>query len=536
MVTRAVVSDPSAWLNASNPVLPGFRPDPSVCRVDGPGGTWYYVVNSTFEYLPGIPVHRSRDLITWELVGHAIIDQLDYTDVRDSAGLYAPTIRHDGKRFLVVCTHLAGPGRKGGNFVVTAESAVGPWSQPVWWPESEGIDPSLLLDDDGRIWAHGTRGAHAPQWENQGEVWVREVDPATLELMGPETAIWTGALIGAQWTEGPHLYRRGSYVYLVASEGGTGRHHAVTVARAPSPTGPFEGCPDNPVLTHRMLGAESAVVNVGHADLVEAPDGSWWALALASRLSDGVDLLGRETFLLPVSWQDDWPVLAPGSGTLVPEPGGPAGASRHGRPATTGSSPEGWIAVRRPPTEVATRLEASDLVDGDVTLRAGAGMEASEPAFLGRRLRDLAVELSLRVAPAGPEWVTSPVDRERELGLALRQSALQWVTAGLRADDAGNVELAVTQCSDGTACLVARAPIVGSGSILVRISGRSADVAWQRAGESERHVATLDIGHLATTHAGWFVGVIYGPYALAAKPEPVIAGLLSARPLSTQVP
>jgi hypothetical protein len=161
-------------------------------------------------------------------------------------------------------------------------------------------------------------------------------------------------------------------------------------------------------------------------------------------------------------------------------------------------------------------------------------MEASEPAFLGRRLRDPAVELSLRVAPTGPEWVTSQDDRE--LGLALRQSALQWVTVGLRADDAGNVELAVRQCSDGTARLVARAPIAGSGSILVRIRGRSADVAWQRAGESERHVATLDIGHLSTTHAGRFVGVIYGPYALTANPEPVIAGLLSARPLSTQEP
>jgi len=139
------------------------------------------------------------------------------------------------------------------------------------------------------------------------------------------------------------------------------------------------------------------------------------------------------------------------------------------------------------------------------------------------------------VALTGPQWVASQDDRTRELGLALRQSGLQWVTAGLRADDAGNVELTVTQCSDGTARLVARAPIAGSGSILVRISGRSADVAWQPAGESERHVATLDIAHLATVHAGRFVGVIYGPYALAAKPEPVIAGLLSARPLSTQV-
>ncbi|MBO3101511.1 glycoside hydrolase family 43 protein [Cellulomonas fengjieae] len=512
------MTDLSAWRDASNPVLPGFHPDPSVCRVDGPDGTWYYVVNSTFEYLPGIPVHRSRDLVSWEHVGHVITDQLDYTDVRDSGGLYAPTIRHDGTRFLVVCTHLAGPGRQGGNFVVTAQDAAGPWSQPVWWPESEGVDPSLLLDDDGRIWAHGARGAHVPQWPNEGEVWVREVDPATLELVGPEVAIWNGALIGSEWTEGPHLYRRGQYVYLLAAEGGTGRHHAVTVARALSPTGPFEACTDNPVLTHRTLGPQSVVVNVGHADLVEAPDGTWWALCLASRLADGVDLLGRETFLLPVQWHDDWPVFAPGTATLVPEPGGPSGVTRQA------GAGEPWLAVRRPPAAVAAGTGAG----GDVTLRAGAGLAASEPAFLGRRLRHLAAEVSLALADVGP-WVTA--SPEREVGLAVRQSSTQWVSAGVRAGDDGTVELVVTQCVDGAAAVVTRPPVAGQGTLSVRIGGRRAEVLWQPAGAAQTQVTALDVAHLGTTHAGWFVGCTYGAYALATSEEQVVVGQLSARSL-----
>ncbi|QCB94700.1 glycoside hydrolase family 43 protein [Cellulomonas shaoxiangyii] len=518
---RSTVTRPEDWHRATNPVLPGFHPDPSVCRVDhgtpDAPDTWFYLVSSTFEYLPGLPVHRSRDLVHWELVGHVVTDQLDYSRLGDSGGLYAPTIRHDGERFLVVCTHLGGPEGGTGNFVVNATDAAGPWSAPVWWPTSEGVDPSLLLDDDGRIWAHGARAAHEPQWAHQGEIWVREVDPATLELTGPETVVFTSALIGAVYTEGPHLYRRGGYVYLVAAEGGTGHHHAVVVARAESPTGPFEPSQDNPALTHRHLGPDAVVVNVGHADLVEAADGSWWALALASRLSDGIDLLGRETFLLPVDWVDDWPVLAPGVGTLVPEPGGPAGTR------TGADSPRphaAWVAVRRLPGAVAEL----DHAGARATLHAGAGMAASEPAFVGRRLLSPAAVLTLELPDDALTWAGAP---GREVGLALRQSGTQWLTAGLRAG-ADGPRLVVTRCVDGQADVVAEHRVHGAGTVRVRVEGARADIGWQDGSDgsdvtdgsdgSDRTavaaVTRVDVTHLSTAYAGWFVGVVLGPYAL----------------------
>ncbi|GIG28999.1 glycoside hydrolase family 43 protein [Cellulomonas marina] len=513
-----VVADPEAWRSATNPVLPGMHPDPSVCRVDGPDGTWFYVVTSTFELVPGLPVHRSRDLVHWEPVGHVLTGALSYDGVGDSGGLYAPTIRHDGARFLVVCTHLGGPDGGSGTFVTTAVDPAGPWTPPVWWEGVDGVDPSLLLDDDGRVWAHGARGARRPAWPDQGEVWVREVDPATLRLHGPEHVVWRGAAVGATWTEGPHLYRHGEHVVLLAAEGGTERHHAVVAARASSPLGPYEACPDNPVLTHRALGPGAAVVNVGHADLVEAPDGSWWALVLASRLVGGADLLGRETFLVPVTWHDGWPVLAPGVGTLVPEPGGPGGVRRQDDGQEDGQD-EAWVAVRRLPGAVADL--GGGHRGGTVRLRAGAGLEAALPAFVGRRLTSPWARLTLGL----PER-DAGVPADDEVGLALRLSSRQWVTAGVR-----DGRLVVTSCRDGVpeavADVVAGVAVGGGGTVVVALEGARAEVAWSPggrgagtegdgpagAGATLVPVAALDVRHLSPSHAGGFVGVVYGPYA-----------------------
>ncbi|WP_234417827.1 glycoside hydrolase family 43 protein [Miniimonas sp. S16] len=542
----SVVTREVAWRHATNPVLPAFHPDPSVCRVDhgspGASDVWYYLISSTFEYLPGLPVHRSRDLVTWELVGHVVTDQLDYTRVHDSGGLYAPTIRHDGERFLVVCTHLGGPEGASGTFITTATDAAGPWTPPVWWHGVQGVDPSLLLDDDGRIWAHGGRGATPPQWEGHGEIWVRELDPATLELTGPEHVIWSGAAVGATWPEGPHLYRRGRHVYLVAAEGGTGRHHAVVVARAEQPTGPFTSAPDNPVLTHRHLGPEAAVVNVGHADLVQASDGSWWALALASRLAGGIDLLGRETFLLPVTWRSgicagdpgddgDWPVLAPGVGTLVPEPGGPDGVRADrlgggdGVGAGLGGLPERtWIGVRRLPSTIAETGGIGGIGGvggvggiggaGEVALRAGAGLGDHLPAFIGQRLHVLEGSVTQGLGDA-VEHLSGPAEGGiAEVGLALRQSTPQWLTVGVRSAD-GGTEVVVTRSVDGTVEVAAAiAAPAGLDRLRLTITGRVGLVEALTADGAAHEVGRVDVGHLSTTHAGWFVGVVTGPYAV----------------------
>jgi len=284
-------------LTFENPILPGSHPDPSICRV----GADYYLVTSTFVWFPGLPIYHSRDLVNWRLLGHVLDrpSQLPLDGIRANGGLYAPTIRHHDGVFYVVCTLVDGPG----NFLVTATDPAGPWSEPVWLGEPESFDPSLLFDDDGRVWFHAAR---VMDKDGHTQVWLREFDLEAAALVGPEHVLWEGAMRDAVWAEGPHLYRIDGRYYLLASEGGTAEDHAVCVARADQVTGPYEGSPRNPVLTHRHLGRNHPITSTGHADLVQTQDGDWWAVLLAVRPPG---TLGRETFLTPVRWEDGWPVI-----------------------------------------------------------------------------------------------------------------------------------------------------------------------------------------------------------------------------------
>ncbi|MEU5883272.1 glycoside hydrolase family 43 protein [Spirillospora sp. NPDC047279] len=289
-----------------NPVLPGFHPDPSICRV----GEDFYLATSTFEWFPGLPLFHSRDLVHWRLLGHAMDrpSQLPLDGVRASGGLYAPTLRHHDGVFYLVCTLVDGTDWSG-HFVITADDAAGPWSEPHLL-EGGGIDPSLFFDDDGTAWFTATR--LTGEYEGHTEVWLRRFDPAALRLVGDEHVIWDGAMKGAIWSEGPHLYKIDGRYFLLTAEGGTAHDHAVIVARADHVTGPYEGCPRNPVLTHRHLGRDWPIQAIGHADLVTTPGGQWWMVLLGIRPHHlDRSALGRETFLTPVRWEDGWPVAGP---------------------------------------------------------------------------------------------------------------------------------------------------------------------------------------------------------------------------------
>lgn len=494
-----------------NPLLPGCFPDPSICRV----GEDYYLVTSTFEYLPGLPVLHSRDLVSWEVAGH-VVDrpgQLDYAGIGSSGGLYAPTIRHHAGTFWVVCTLVDrdDPAR-GGNFLVTATDPAGPWSDPVWL-DADGIDPSIFFDDDGRVWVHGTRLAREPQWHDQTEVWVRELDLATQKLVGPEHVIWTGALHDVVWAEGPHLYRVDGTYYLLAAEGGTEFHHAVSVARADHVTGPYVGSRGNPVLTHRHLGRGSDVVGVGHADLVEAADGTWWAVALGMRPYGGYHYpLGRETFLVPVTWEDGWPVFAPGTGRVPAEVDVPsAGPWQPGvvQGRTSGVVPPDdprWGAVRALPTEVAT-------VDGDawdLPLRPAAPTDAEALAFLGVRLqhRDADVHATVRAHLAPGE----------ECGLLLRQSeddhARLAVTPASDTADTDGWHLRVVHRRAGVDAVLGETVLTGDpGRPLVltaRVRGVDVDLLAGAAGEPAVVVGRVDLRTLDSVATGGFLGVWLG--------------------------
>ncbi|HMB24188.1 MAG TPA: glycoside hydrolase family 43 protein, partial [Anaerolineales bacterium] len=201
-----------------NPILPGFYPDPSVCRV----GEDYYLVTSTFEYFPGLPIFHSRDLVHWRQIGHVLDrpSQLPLDDIRFSGGLYAPTIRYSNGRFYVINTLVSGK-TKSGNFIVTATDPAGPWSEPYWLESAPGIDPSLFFDDDGRVWYTGNRIPAQVQFEGHREIWLQELDLQSMSLVGDTYSLWDGAIRGGVHAEAPHLYKVDGRYYLMIAEGGT---------------------------------------------------------------------------------------------------------------------------------------------------------------------------------------------------------------------------------------------------------------------------------------------------------------------------
>jgi xylan 1,4-beta-xylosidase len=269
-----------------NPVLPGFHPDPSICRV----GRDFYLVTSSFEYFPGVPIFHSRDLVYWRQLGYCLNrpSQLPLVGAAASGGIWAPTLRHHDGVFYLTTTNVSA----GGNFIVTAPAPEGPWSDPIPVVQP-GIDPSLFFDEDGSV-IYSTSSGGALQ---------SRIDVVNGKLLSEPKVVWGGT--GGQHPEGPHLYFRGGWYYLLLSEGGTEYGHMVTMARGKSPWGPFEPCARNPLLTHRSW--HSPIQAVGHADLVETADGAWFAVFLGARPNGYPPCyhLGRETFLSPLGWAED---------------------------------------------------------------------------------------------------------------------------------------------------------------------------------------------------------------------------------------
>ncbi|MGT2682712.1 glycoside hydrolase family 43 protein [Streptococcus porci] len=297
-----------------NPIIEGFSPDPSVCAV----GDDYYLVTSTFAYFPGVAIYHSKDLVNWEHIGNVLDreEQLPLKGAEHSQGIFAPCIRYHNGVFYMITTNVT----HGGNFYVTATDPKGPWSEPHYLDNAPGIDPSLFFDDDGRCYYVGTRpNPKGVTYNGDWEVWLQELDLSTHQLIGVSTFLWKGALRDVIWPEGPHVYKKDGYYYLMIAEGGTSFNHCVTIARSEQVGGPYIGNKNNPILTHRHLGKNYPVCNVGHGDLVETPDGRWYMTCLASRIFDGYSNLGRETFLAEVTWEDGWPVVNVGEGRLLVE-------------------------------------------------------------------------------------------------------------------------------------------------------------------------------------------------------------------------
>ncbi|KAF9870664.1 beta-xylosidase [Colletotrichum karsti] len=314
----------SKSVSFQNPILPGFYPDPSIARV----GEVFYMVNSSFQFFPGIPIHRSTDLVQWDLIGHAVCrnTQLDLSNATTkinrpeygeffTAGLYAPTIRYHDGTFYILCTNLKGRPEMPStedfspeNFIITSKDLTDPasFSDPIYF-DFHGIDPSIFFDDDGRAYMQGS-WIYGYRQKPATIIRQAEIDPSSGKLLSEPRDVWTGS--GDKVPEGPHLYKRDGIYWLLIAEGGTHRTHKITMARSQDVWGPFESFKGNPILTSQ--GKHHPIQCVGHGDLFSDADDEWWCVMLARREYDQAYPLGRETYLVPVVWRsDEFPVPEP---------------------------------------------------------------------------------------------------------------------------------------------------------------------------------------------------------------------------------
>ncbi len=476
-----------------NPVIPGFFPDPSACRV----GDEYFLVASSFTYFPGVPIFRSSNLVDWTQIGNVLDrpSQLDLstTEHYSSGGIFAPTLRHHDGRFWMITTTLDAGGLS--MFFVTAEDPAGPWTDPTFVP-LVGIDPDLAWDGDGNCWVHfSLAGIHR----------CRIDDRTGAVLDGPEQT-WSGT--GLAYPEAPHLYERDGAWYLMIAEGGTERGHAVSIARGPSPTGPWESCPTNPILTHRS--SDRPIQNTGHGDIVDAPDGSSWMVLLGVRpagLTPRFHVMGRETFLVPVEWNDGWPMVDPVDLDMeVRPPGGgsPVPRSRRYEFGASVLGPE-WVALRRPPSSF-TSLEPTRglVIDGTTT-----SLDDPASSFVGVRQqhRRCRIRTEVAVAADGDAGLVMMMDETAHYEVAVVGAS---IVARLRL---GTIRSIVGEAPrpDGRVVLRMETDDHPSGPDTVRLG-------FEHDGEF-RVLAELDGRYLSTEVQGGFIGRTIGLFASCCAAE-----------------
>ncbi|MHC4713517.1 MAG: glycoside hydrolase family 43 protein [Planctomycetota bacterium] len=475
-----------------NPVIPGFYPDPSVCRV----GEDYYLVTSTFEYFPGVPVFHSRDLVHWRQIGYCLTRAagLPLEKRPPSKGIYAPTIRHHEGAFYMVTTNVGG----GGNFFVTTEDPAGEWSDPVWLDHG-GIDPSLLFDDDGTVYLTSSGNQQST------------LDMGTGNRTSDIRTTWPGT--GGAYLEAPHLYRFKDMYYLLCAEGGTALGHMVTIARSPSPWGPFESCPQNPILTHRDRGWHP-IQATGHADLVQAHDESWWMVFLGIRVPPDeyptFHNLGRETFLAPVTWTNDgWPVVN-GNATVELEMDAPCLPTHPWPPEPARDDFDApalrlcWNFLRNP------RGEDWSLTDrpGWLCLKGSAVTldEIDSPAFVGRRQQHSNCRASVLLD-------FSPQHDAEEAGLTVLMNHRHHCEIALIMVDGLRTVIVRLRIGDLQAVAASAPAPEGPVTLVIEADTLHYAFGFARGDRAPVMLAKAETRYLSTEVAGGFTGVYFGLYA-----------------------
>lgn len=476
-----------------NPIIPGYHPDPSAIRV----GEDYYLVNSSFEYFPGVPLYHSRDMVNWELLTNVLTTdkQLPLKGASSWLGIYAPTIRYNDGTYYMITTNVG----NGGNFLVTAKNPKGPWSDPVWL-EQQGIDPSLYFEN-GRCYMVSNP---------DNTIMLCEIDPKTGRQLTPSKALWRGT--GGRYPEGPHIYKVGDYYYLLISEGGTELAHKLTVARSRDIYGPYESNPANPIMTNcNMKGQGMQIQGTGHGDLVEDHKGNWWVVFLAYRNFGGsYHHLGRETFLAPVTWENGWPVVNGGEpiDTLMTAPLLPQQALVAKNAKTTfrtkSFGPE-WVRLQNP-------MESNYTIS-DHRLRLtphGSLTDNDQPTFLGRRQESPKVMVETQVEWLPTEGMASRESKDNGAGLSIYQ-----IHDG-HADfytDGQSITISVQLKSVGTKVFTQRLAKQTAVKLRITSDGEMYHFLCSLDGETFIDLYQMNCSLLSTEVVGGFTGVTIGMFA-----------------------
>ncbi|MDR0682527.1 MAG: glycoside hydrolase family 43 protein [Dysgonamonadaceae bacterium] len=480
-----------------NPVIRGFNPDPSICRVEDD----FYLVTSSFEYFPGLPIYHSKDLVNWRQIGHCLTrdSQLPLHQAPASGGLFAPSLRYHNGLFYVVCTNTSG----GGNFYCTATDPAGPWSEPVW-VEINSIDPDIFWDEDGKTY-FVTQGGEG--------IRVTEIDIKTGKVIGPERLVWGG--IGGRFPEAPHIYKKDDFYYLMLGEGGTEYMHSATIGRSRNIYGPYESCPLNPILTHaNRRGQSSSIQGTGHADLIQAQDGSWWMVFLGFRVTHQwayYHVLGRETFLAPVDWpRGGWPQVN-GNGTVSLDMNVPTLPLHlfEKTPVRVDFDDDKlgfeWQYLRNPVRENYSLTEKKGFLQ--MTASLFTLNEAESVSFVGRRQTEHGF-----TATTSLEFDSS--DDNEEAGMTLIQNNTHHYDLLLK--KSGEQIIVQLRVRIGSLAYIAAEQTVSDNKVLLKIEGSPYQYTFYFAdakGQKYTELSRLDTRYLSTEVAGGFTGVMIGLYA-----------------------
>jgi alpha-N-arabinofuranosidase len=505
----------------TNPILTGFYPDPSICRA----GDDYYIVNSSFAYYPGLPIFHSKDLVSWKQIGHALDrpEQLPLIGAGVSRGLFAPSISYYRGIFYIVCTLID----KGGNFVITATNPAGPWSNPVYIKEVNGIDPSLFFDettDKAYIIYNSDPPDRKTLWNGHRTIRMYEFDYKEKKVVGDERLLVNGGVDTSKhpvWIEAPHIYKIKDWYYLMCAEGGTGYNHSEVIFRGTSPTGPFQPWDQNPILTQRHLdrSRKNPITTAGHADLVETPQGEWYAVFLGCRPYEGDHYnIGRETYLTPVIWTaDGWPVITKGLEEIqyrYPLPkevkGKPANAFSGNftfRDDFKGKALNVRYTFLRTLTEqwYSTSSQPGWL---ELSLRPHTVSGKDNPSFVGFRQHH-------HEASASTKMNFSAASANEKAGLIIFQNETHFYYL-CKSVEAGKPVVQLYKSEKDSMQLVAAAPVDSDKeTIYLRIEPNKAvyTFSWSSDGKRWEKLKELDGRFLSTATAGGFVGSVFGLYA-----------------------